>query len=104
MTPNDTADCCRDVPVSGFPDFGPRARLFKALGDEARLKVLHLVKEQEVCVCDLMSIMKLAQGTLSHHLSVLQKAGLVTSRKQGRWNYYKATDIAKEPLAIFEEL
>lgn len=104
MTPNDTDDCCRAVPKFEFPDLGQKTRLFKALGDEVRLKVLHLVKDQEVCVCDLLAILKMAQGTLSHHLSVLQQAGLVSSRKQGRWNYYKATAAAKEPLTVFEEL
>ena len=78
-----------------FPtDLENRARLFKALGDEVRLKLLHLVRDQEVCVCDLMQVMDMAQGTLSHHLNVLLQAGLVTARKQGRWNYYQATPMA----------
>ncbi|MFN3430582.1 MAG: ArsR/SmtB family transcription factor, partial [Candidatus Sericytochromatia bacterium] len=65
-------------------------------------KLLHLVRDQEVCVCDLVSLMGMAQGTLSHHLSVLHQAGLVTARKQGRWNYYQATALALDPLRVFD--
>ncbi len=97
--------CCESPNPTVLPaGLADKARLFKALGDEVRLKLLHLVKDHEVCVCDLMEVLGMPQGSLSHHLSVLSQAGLVTARKQGRWNYYKATDTAKEPLAIFEEL
>lgn len=97
--------CCESPNPTVFPaELADKARLFKALGDEIRLKLMHLVKDHEVCVCDLVNVLGMPQGSLSHHLSVLQQAGLVTSRKQGRWNYYKATDTAKAPMAIFEEL
>jgi ArsR family transcriptional regulator len=79
-----------------------RARVFKALGDEARLKVLHLVHDREVCVCDLMDLLGMPQATLSHHLAVLSQAGLVTARKQGRWNYYRATELAGEPISALQ--
>jgi ArsR family transcriptional regulator len=88
-------------PASFPADLADRARLFKALGDEVRLKLLHLVRDQEVCVCDMMAVLGMAQGTLSHHLSVLHQAGLVTARKQGRWNYYQATPLARGPLDVF---
>lgn len=96
--------CCESPLPTEFPaNLGDRARLFKALGDEVRLKVLHLVKDQEVCVCDLMAVLGMPQASLSHHLSVLSQAGLVTARKQGRWNYYQATPLAREPLSLFQE-
>lgn len=98
-----SSECCEapSLPVS-FPDnLAEHARLFRALSEEVRLKVLYLVRDEEVCVCDLVSILGVPQGTLSHHLSVLQQAGLVTARKQGRWNYYKATVRALEPLRVF---
>ncbi len=95
--------CCERSLSTDYPgDLGDKARLFKALGDEVRLKLLHLVKDQEVCVCDLVDVLGMPQGTLSHHLSVLNQAGLVTARKQGRWNYYQATLLAKGSLAVFE--
>lgn len=95
--------CCDgpELPIAFPPGLDEQAKLFKALGDEVRLKLLHLVRDEEVCVCDLVSVMGMAQGTLSHHLSVLQQAGLVTARKQGRWNYYQATPLARRPLAVF---
>lgn len=105
MEPQEAQPVCCSAPSAqpGFPaDLAKKARLYKALGDEVRLKLLHLVRDQEVCVCDLMSAMGMAQGTLSHHLSVLHQAGLVTARKQGRWNYYQATPLARGPLDVFE--
>jgi ArsR family transcriptional regulator len=93
---DDANPCCEPTtgPVS-FPDgLADKAKVFRALGEEVRLKLLHLVRDDEVCVCDLVSVMAMPQGTLSHHLGVLQQAGLVTARKQGRWNYYRATPLA----------
>ncbi|MNX60109.1 HTH-type transcriptional repressor AseR [compost metagenome] len=95
--------CCERARSPELPaGLGDKARLFKALGDEVRLRLLHLVKDQEVCVCDLVDVLGMPQGTLSHHLSVLSQAGLVTARKQGRWNYYQATPLARAPLGVFE--
>lgn len=102
MLPTDIPDSCRQIERRALPELASKARLFKALGDEVRLKVLHLVSKREVCVCDLMELLGMPQGTLSHHLAVLHQAGLVTARKQGRWNYYQATSLAKGPLAVFE--
>lgn len=97
--------CCGSPSLTQFPaELGDKARLFKALGDEVRLKLLHLVREQEVCVCDLVETLGMPQGSLSHHLSVLSQAGLVSARKQGRWNYYQATELAKRPMAAFEDM
>jgi ArsR family transcriptional regulator len=97
--------CCAggsDGATPAFPpDLADRAEVFKALGDAVRLAILHLVQDQEVCVCDLVPLVGVVQSTLSHHLSVLQKAGLVTARKEGRWNYYQATEAAKAPLRVF---
>lgn len=97
-------DCCTaPIQLPEFPEGLPeKAKIFKALGDEVRLRVLHLVRDDEVCVCDLMELLGMAQGTLSHHLAVLHQGGLVTVRKQGRWNYYRATPLALGTLAVFE--
>lgn len=99
----DSEGCNAALSSVEFPSgLALRAQLFKALGDEIRLKVLHLLRDHEVCVCDLMAVLKMPQGTLSHHLAVLQQAGLVVFRKQGRWNYYQATPCALGPLTAFE--
>lgn len=104
MTLKQLADCCTEsVQPPEFPEgLSEKAKIFKALGDEIRLKLLHLVRDQEICVCDLVDMLGMPQGTLSHHLSVLLQAGLVTVRKQGRWNHYQATPLAKGELAVFE--
>lgn len=61
---------------------------FHALSDPLRVKVLELLREQELCVCDLCSHFEVSQSKLSFHLKTLKEAGLVRTRQQGRWIYY----------------
>ncbi|WP_305043992.1 ArsR/SmtB family transcription factor [Geoalkalibacter sp.] len=70
------------------------ARLFKALADETRLRILALLTRGELCVCDLMSILDLPQSTVSRHLAYLRNAGLVVDRRQGVWMYYQLAPAA----------
>ena len=66
------------------------AQLFKALGDETRLRIMALLAgAQELCVCDIMAALELPQSTVSRHLSYLRNTGLVDDRRQGVWMYYK---------------
>ena len=65
------------------------ARLFKALSDETRLRILALLRDGELCVCDLMAILELPQSTVSRHLAYLRNAGWVEDRRQGMWMYYR---------------
>ena len=60
-----------------------RAELFKALADETRLKILHLLFEREQCVADLMEALRLNQSHVSHHVKVLKTAGLVVYHRAG---------------------
>jgi uncharacterized membrane protein len=64
------------------------AQLFRALADETRLKIVKMLSEKEMCVEDLMTALRLAQATVSHHLQVLKEAGLVQAEKRGRNVYY----------------
>lgn len=68
------------------------ARIFKALADETRLRILALLTRGELCVCDLMSILDLPQSTVSRHLAYLRNAGLVSDRRQGVWMYYHLSE------------
>ena len=96
--------CCAPLPAAAWPaGLGLRAQWHKALGDEVRLKLLHLMREQELCVCDLVDLMAMPQGTLSHHLAILVKAGLASVRKQGRWNHHQATPLGRQLLAFQPE-
>lgn len=62
--------------------------LFKALAHDTRLRILCLLLEGEVCVCQIMAILQLPQSTASRHLAVLKNAGLVEDRRDGVWIYY----------------
>ena len=73
---------------------GPRldtaraAELFHALSDPIRLDVVKLLLDGERCVCDLMADLEMAQSRLSWHLKTLSDAGIISGRREGRWNYY----------------
>lgn len=75
----------------------PRLRdlpsVFKALSDPTRLRLLNLLLEGEVCVCFLCEAMKLVQPKVSRHLAYLKRAGLVTSRREGKWMYYAWAEL-----------
>jgi ArsR family transcriptional regulator len=61
----------------------------KAFSDENRVRILLALRDQELCVCQLIMLLKLAPSTVSKHLVVLKQAGLVELRKEGRWAYYR---------------
>lgn len=63
-------------------------RLFRALGDETRLRLIDRLREGEQCVCDLTDELETGQSRLSFHLKTLKDAGVVTDRRAGRWVYY----------------
>ena len=63
--------------------------LTKALSDEKRVRVLMVLGSGELCVCQITELFGLAPSTISKHLSILYQAGLVESRKEGRWIYYQ---------------
>ncbi len=62
--------------------------VFRACADETRLRVLLLLRARELCVCELVEVLAMAQGKVSRHLAVLKRAGLVRSRREGTWIYY----------------
>jgi len=69
----------------------------QALADPSRLRIVELLREREQCVCHLTEILDLKQSTISHHLSVLKRAGLVADRrdtKDARWVYYSLSPSA----------
>ena len=72
-----------------MPQQSPRTDLqFRAFSDRIRLRILHLLLAGELCVCDLVDILKVPQPTASRHLAYLRRAGLVTAEKRGLWMYY----------------
>ncbi len=65
-----------------------QSRFFKALADATRLRIVKLLEVREMCVCEVMVALGLTQPTASHHLGLLENAGLVKSRKEGKWVFY----------------
>ena len=62
--------------------------IFKALGDENRIRILKLLHNGEKCACKLLEELNISQSTLSHHMKILCDAGIVTGRKEGKWMHY----------------
>ncbi len=114
MVGQDTV-CC--VPMVREPlgeaDAAGLSRMFKALSDPVRLRLLSLIASHEggeACVCDLTGPFDVSQPTISHHLKVLREAGLVGSERRGTWVYYwvlpealaKLSDLLRAPAAPAE--
>ncbi|MFC7448926.1 ArsR/SmtB family transcription factor [Rhodococcus daqingensis] len=81
---------------------GDLARMFKALGDPVRLRLLSLVASHaggEACVCDISESFDLSQPTISHHLKVLREAGLLDCERRGTWVYYWVIPSALQQLS-----
>ena len=100
----DLAACCS--PISGGvldEDAAERlARIFRALGDRHRVRLLSLIAAAdggEACICDLTAPVGLAQATISHHMKLLVEAGLVTRDQRGKWAYYRLAPEAVAPLS-----
>ncbi len=64
------------------------ARLFAALADRTRLRLLNLMSGREVCVCFFVEILKQSQPKISRHLAYLRNAGIVSARREGKWMHY----------------
>jgi ArsR family transcriptional regulator len=75
----------------------PVDRLFRAFSDRTRLRILHLLTKGEVCVGDLVTVLKLPQPTVSRHLAYLRRSGLVTVRRDASWMYYALAE-ARSPF------
>jgi DNA-binding transcriptional ArsR family regulator len=62
---------------------------FSALGDTTRLKMLKIIGDEELCSCEVMAALELTQPTTSHHLGILERAGVLSSRRNGKWVFYR---------------
>lgn len=76
-------------------------RLFQALSDETRLRIVQMLSRGECCVCDLQDAVGSYQSRLSFHLRKLRDAGVVSDRKEGRWVYYTLRPEALEEMRAF---
>ena len=86
-------------------DVARAAALFHALSDEIRIEVVQLLMGGERCVCELMDELEMAQSKLSWHLKTLSDAGIISGRREGRWNYYSLNvDALGEAKSILADL
>ncbi len=92
------AECC--VPeyqgllrqVRNDPRFADSLARARALGDESRLTAVAMLRRRsELCACEIQAALGVTHATVSHHMGVLEAAGLVESRRRGKWTYYRLT-------------
>ena len=101
---NRAAECCTSV-VGATVDAERAetlARVFKALGDPTRVRLISLIAAHEgaeACVCDLTAPVGLSQPTVSHHLKQLVDAGLLVREQRGRWAFYRVVQRALDEAA-----
>ena len=77
-------------------DYSKDVKIFKALCDEKRLKIIDLLKSGEKCACVLIDKMDIGQSSLSYHMKILCESGIVQSRQDGKWTHYKLSNLGSE--------
>jgi ArsR family transcriptional regulator len=70
-------------------------RIFKALADPTRLRIMLLLRRRELCVCELMFILEMEQSRVSHHMRVLRDAGIAEDVREGRWIIYRVPEASR---------
>lgn len=74
-------------------------RVFKSLSDRTRLRIIRLLLEGDLCVCELMFVLGLAQSRISHQLRILRDAGLVEDTRDGQWIIYRIPPLVRATIA-----
>lgn len=81
------------------------ALIFKALGDENRIRILQLLQNGEICACKLLEELNITQPTLSHHMKILCDSEIVIGRKDGKWMHYSiSAEGSENAVAILKIL
>lgn len=96
--------CCAVVSDEAItaPEAERLARVFKALGDPTRVRLVSIIAASEggeMCICDLTEPVGLSQPTVSHHMKLLTEAGLVEREQRGKWAYFRVVDSALDAAA-----
>ena len=93
--PQEGNEALRDRVMNEMPDeesLYDLAELFKVFGDTTRIRILYVLFEAEMCVCDIAQILNMTQSAISHQLRVLKQARLVRNRREGKQIYYSLAD------------
>lgn len=77
--------------------------VYKALGDSNRLRILSMLSVRDLCVCEINAVLNVSMSTISSHLKILRNAGLVTSKKDGRWIIYSLNEKDSSVLNIIRQ-
>lgn len=86
-------------------DYNNYALCLKALGDETRVKIFHMLANGELCACNILEEFHITQPTLSYHMKILSDSGLVDARKDGVWMKYSINQNALELLkSLFDDI
>ncbi len=95
MTTKENDNCCecklttellKDIPKN--EELEEMSDIFKSIADPTRLKILFLLRNGELCVCEIFEALDKSQSTVSHHLHILKKENIINGRKEGKWIYY----------------
>ena len=101
---DDTVECCEcnevheellkivNETMPEEPELYDLAELFKVFGDSTRIRILFVLFEVEVCVCDLAKVLNMTQSAISHQLRILKQNKLVNSRREGKSVFYSLAD------------
>ena len=76
------------------------SKLFKALSDNGRLRILKMLQQRSLCVCEITDIIQLATSTVSKHLSILRDAGFIIEQKDGKWVNYGVNSRSTDQRVI----
>ena len=76
------------------------AEILKALSDETRLRIINILYERELCVCDILKVLNITQTKASRHLSYLKNNNLVKDRKEAQWSHYRLLKEKNELLEV----
>ncbi len=91
--------CCSSKPAPKVKDLEALTRVYAALADPTRLRILALLRDGEICVCHIHASLDVSQPTASRHLAYLRKVGLVDARRAGIWMHYRLTPQANPVIA-----
>lgn len=80
--------------------YGEHARVFKAFCDEKRLRIIELLRSGEKCACVLIEQLNMPQSSLSYHMKILCESGIVDSRPEGKWTYYKISEKGSDEAMV----
>jgi len=72
--------------------------IFRALADPSRIRILKMLEQRELCVCEIREVLDLSTSTVSKHLTLLRDAGLILDRKEGKWVNFRLNPARSEAL------